>query len=204
MSFLARLLGRSAPSIRRSPHGPRSAFRTSRTSGASHSPSGIHRELLRLVLRETLRHTGIPGDWVAIDPLGMKRPDRGSGVHVRLVIRHWDERFLRYLCAFQQDFTTRLQSFDPAASQWLLGVSWQFELGTGDDWPDLPPRSTWQNEVPRAEAPLRDSPDLLMATVPLSREELRRQTDATDQRYAARRGPVDFAPTQTLPPRDPG
>ncbi len=199
MSFLARLLGKSAAKPTRwAPHGARAAFRSSRTGNDTQAPSGVRKELLRLVLRETLRNTGVPVEWIAIDPLGIRRPDRTAGVHVRLVVRHWDERFARYFCAFQQDFATRLQAFDPGSSLWLQGISWQFELGAGDDWPELPPRATWQGAAAPAPAP-----ELLMSTVPLSREELSRQSAAEDLRHARRR-PADFAPTETLPPREPG
>ena len=72
---------------------------------------------------------------------------RGEGMYVRLVIKHWDLRLLTYAVAFQKSLMLDITRFEPRASQWLYGISWQLEVGDTCPYPELPANSVW------AEAP---------------------------------------------------
>ena len=96
----------------------------SATSGGSQSRS--RRELLRLVLRDTMIRHGIPAEWLEAEVLVSTSRTGERGIHWRLSIRHWDPRLLHHAPAIQQALLRRLATFDALASSWLTGVSWQF------------------------------------------------------------------------------
>jgi hypothetical protein len=176
--------------------------------------------LLRLVLREALKGNGLPLNWISVDPMGTSAAAGTSGIHVRLVLRQWDERFPLYMRAFQQDFETRLLTLDPLASQWLTGMSWQFELKTSADWPPMPVPAFWQTPPPSDAAAPTVTPALPLPRLPeapsaagaagtgaaasLSMQELERQFAEGDQRFVDSHddfAPTEgFAPTQAFPP----
>ncbi len=200
MTFLQRLFGQSTPAASKAPSAEHSrlAFAQSQNSrSASDSPQGVRKELLRLVLRETLKHNGIPAAWVTADALVATSSTREAGIHVRLVMRHWDERLPLYTMAFQQNFETRLLTMDPLAGNWLMGISWQYSLPADADWPRLPQPGTWV-AVPQPEAENNIPQAVPVTAQPLpvirSRADLERDMAEEDKRF--RVSGTDFAPTE--------
>jgi hypothetical protein len=98
---------------------------------------GARRQLLGLILRDTLYDNGIPLDWLTAEALQALAPGRDPGTHVRFHIRLWDPSLLPYCPAVQAEFKRRLLMVDPTASHWLMGFSWQFALPKGAPWPRL-------------------------------------------------------------------
>lgn len=102
----------------------------------------IRRELLRVRTRNTLRLSGIPETWieaqVLLEPAGGR-----TFMHLRLVVRHWDQRLMRYAIAFQRKLMEEIERIDPQATQWLLSIVWVFpaELEAPDT--ELPQPSAW-------------------------------------------------------------
>lgn len=113
---------------------------------------GNRREMLRLVLRDTLNRHGIPATWIGAEVLNVTSRQREPGLHWRLVIRHWDPRLLPHLVAFQQSLIKRVTAFDPMASGWLMGMSWQFQIDDESVCPEMPHAGFWTAEPPKAEA----------------------------------------------------
>lgn len=103
------------------------------------------RQLLRLVLRETLQDNGIPFGWVQAEALQAVAPSR-EGIHVRFLICQWQPRFFPYCLAFQRQFKARLLAIDPMARTWLMGFSWQYALPSGTAYAALPPAHTWSQD----------------------------------------------------------
>lgn len=101
------------------------------------------RELLRVVLRDTLTRHGIPAAWIAAEVLPTTSQSGERGVHWRLVIRHWDPRLLACTIALQHALIKRITTFDPLASNWLTGISWQFALDDESRCPPLPHPGSW-------------------------------------------------------------
>jgi len=102
----------------------------------------IRRELLRVRTRNTLRLSGIPENW--IDAQVLLEPAGGrTFMHLRLVVRHWDPRLMRYAIAFQRMLMQEIERIDPQAAQWLLSIVWAFppELEAPDL--ELPQPSAW-------------------------------------------------------------
>lgn len=101
------------------------------------------KDLLRTVLQTTLARSGIPATWIGADALGASSPGRGTGLHVRFTVRHWDPRLMLHTPAFQNEFEQRLLGLDPQAAVWMRGFSWQFALPSHADYPGLPNPGSW-------------------------------------------------------------
>lgn len=119
---------------------------------APRPPKGtIRRELLRIVLRDTLQRTGIPTAWVGAEALAVVGDADHGGVHVRLLLRHWEPRVLIHAFALQESFRRNVLALDPQAAQWLTGISWQLALPDPSVCPHLPNPATWTSQ-PASEA----------------------------------------------------
>jgi len=120
--------------------------------GGSGSQGRSRRELLRVVLRDTLYRHGIPAAWFDAEVLVSTSRTGERGIHWRLVVKNPDARLLTYAVALQHALIKRLTTFDPLASAWLTGVSWQYSLPDGATYPVLPHPGTWK-ETPDAPLP---------------------------------------------------
>ncbi len=114
---------------------------------ADGSPNALRRQLVQVLVRDVMRRHGIPANWLECQMLLVSSRSRGEGMYVRLVIKHWDLRLLTYAVAFQKSLMLDITRFEPRASQWLYGISWQLEVGDTCPYPELPANSVW------AEAP---------------------------------------------------
>jgi hypothetical protein len=143
MGFFSTIFGRQPPP--RSPSTTMHSSPLSTTSGAS--PPNNRRELLRVAIRSTLGRQGIPIAWLGAEVVAATQRGREpGGVHLRLLIRHWDPRLLAHAVAIQNSLIERIMTFDPLASTWLTGISWQFDLPDESLCPALPPAGSWTAE----------------------------------------------------------
>jgi hypothetical protein len=199
MSLTQWLFGRDTSKPKQSADGRHSKlnFPHSQNSKGTNSPQGVRKELLRLALRESLKHNGIPANWISADALVATATGRQPGIHVRLVMKHWDARLPVHAMAFQQNFETRLLTLDPLATSWLMGISWQYELPADADWPRMPHPGTW-TAAPQAEpqpAPLpQDAPPSARPVMIRTRAELEQELANDDKRFQPSQS--DFAATQ--------
>jgi hypothetical protein len=102
------------------------------------------RELLGIALRDTLRKHGIPPHWITLETHAAITANRIRGMHLRLVVREWQPRFLAYTVALQKAVLARLIRLDPLAPSWMAGISWKFDVVDNGQCPALPPASHWQ------------------------------------------------------------
>lgn len=124
----------------------------SQSAGPAGSQSRSRRELLRVVLRDTMNRHGVPAGWLEAEVLVSTSRAGERGIHWRLVVKHWDPRLLTHALALQQALLKRLTTFDPLASNWLTGVSWQFD--SLEDTPNAPlPNAASWTEAASAPAP---------------------------------------------------
>jgi hypothetical protein len=115
------------------------------------------RELLRVRTRNTMRLSGIPEGW--IEPQVLVEPEgRRTFLHLRLVVRHWDERLLRFAVAFQTRLMIEIERIDPQARQWLLSIVWCFPHDMECPYPELPQPSAWLDAAP-AQQPMAVQPE---------------------------------------------
>lgn len=107
---------------------PSSQFTESEdTTGQPGSKNATRRELVQVVLLETMRRHGIPSDWMECRVLSIVSKSAMPGLHVTLVVKQGHPRLLTYVPAFQGSYLLAVEKFDPKASNWLLSLSWQFE-----------------------------------------------------------------------------
>lgn len=152
MGFLARLFGGSRTSAGDSRL--YSQLGTGGSKGPLASENATRRELLRVALSETLQRQGIPTSWVTAEMLTATSRDRASGIHWRLVVKHWEPQLMLHTVALQNRLIGRVQMFDPMAETWLMGISWQYALRDESACPALPHPGSWTADVRPARSPL--------------------------------------------------
>lgn len=118
------------------------------------SRNAPRRELVQVILRDTMRKHGIPSDWIECRILSTVSRSGRPGMHVTFVVRQAHDRLLGYVFAFQDSFQGELARFEPRSKDWMLSLSWEFQgqnLGAGVS----PPPRSWGPSTP---APLLGVP----------------------------------------------
>lgn len=199
MGLMDRLLGKGGAGATRAAaaQGPQS------TLG---SPQSVRKEVARLAVREALRHNGIPAQWIRSEALTTAAPGRETGVHVRLVVQHWDARLMLHAVALQDAIEKRIATLDPEAGQWLMGLSWQFALDDAAACPALPHPGSWTSgpgDAPAAPAVDPQGAGVPAGEPPVEREkraELERLLSARDAQFGSdEEGGDGFGKTQPMP-----
>lgn len=90
------------------------------------SRNAPRRELVQVILRDTMRKHGIPSDWIDCRILTTVSRSGRPGLHVNFVVRDAHERLLGYVFAFQDSFEKELARFEPRSRDWVLGIGWEF------------------------------------------------------------------------------
>jgi hypothetical protein len=144
MSLLKQLFRSRSPAGQ--PEAPESAqFHDSEeASTGSGSRNAPRRELVHMVLRDTMRKHGIPSDWMDCRVLSMVNHANVSGMHVQFILRGGDDRLMDYIHAFQDSFWIELDKYDRFARQWLLSLSWQFDTPASHEIESIP--GQWGDE----------------------------------------------------------
>jgi hypothetical protein len=108
------------------------------------SETAVRAQLVQVLLRDLVRKSGMPPGFVQCHIQVMNSRSRGSGIFVRLVVRDWDERLMKYAFAFQKTLLTHIVQFEPKASTWLQGLAWQLEVADTCPLTVLPGPEYWQ------------------------------------------------------------
>jgi hypothetical protein len=182
---------------------PSTQFRESEpdSSDQGGSRNAPRRELVQVILRDTMRKHGIPSDWIECRMLSTVNRVGRHGLHVNFVVKKAHDRLLAYVFAFQDSFERELARFEPRAGDWLLSLGWEFQ---GFNAAEMPDPKTWAQSGP---APLQElpalEPDFPKTVDPKSLDSEPPKTDEDIQRdlealFAIR----DAALAQTAPRRD--
>ncbi len=115
------------------------------------SETATRGQLVQVLLRDLLKKCGMPPGAVQCQIQVMNSRTRGQGIYVRLVVKQWDERLMKYAFAFQKALLTEIVQFEPKAGAWLQGIAWQLEVASSCPITDLPGPEFWQTP---AAAPL--------------------------------------------------
>ncbi len=100
------------------------------------SRNAPRRELVQVILRDTMRKHGIPSDWVECRILSSISRNGRAGLHVNFVVKKAHDRLLAYVFAFQDSFERELARFEPRAKDWLISLGWEFQGFNAADMPD--------------------------------------------------------------------
>jgi hypothetical protein len=163
------------------------------------SRSGPRKELVQVVLRDTMRKHGIPSDWIECRMLSSVSRTGRHGLHVNFVVKQAHERLLAYVFAFQDSFERELARFEPRARDWLLSIGWEFQ---GFNAAEMPDPKTWAQSGPaplvqadwRPNSGFDPTDDLVTEEAPKTDEDVQRDLQAL---FAIR----DAAIAETAPRR---
>jgi hypothetical protein len=139
MSLLNKLFGAGKAAKAAGPES--SHFHESEPTTERGSKNAPRRELVQVVLRDTMRNHGIPSDWIDCRILSVVSRSALSGMHVHFIVRHGQSRLLTYAPAFQSSFQAAIEKFDPRAAEWLFSLSWQFKAA--GDVAAMPDPASW-------------------------------------------------------------
>lgn len=128
-------------------------FQESEPDSGNSQPSrnATRREMVQVVLRDTMRKHGIPSDWVDCRILSSVTRAGRQGLHVNFVVRKAHDRLLTYVFAFQDSFERELARYDARARDWLLSIGWEFQ---GFAVAEMPDPQSWVQSAPAPLAPL--------------------------------------------------
>jgi len=118
------------------------------------SRNAPRRELVRVVLRETMRRHGIPSDWIECRALSVLTRQHKSGMHVQFLVLKADHQLLQWVHAFQESFWEQILKTDPMARDWLFSVGWEFYGQSIQDFRVMPSPDAWKQE---ADTDFRDT-----------------------------------------------
>jgi hypothetical protein len=145
------LIGRIFRGDKERAPGATTQFRESEPGGdeEAESRNAPRRELVQMVLRDTMRKHGIPSDWIECRVLSTVNRVGRHGMHVNFVVKQAHHRLLGYVFAFQDSFERELARFEPRARDWLLSLGWEFQNFNASEMPDP---GTWSQS---GSAPLQ-------------------------------------------------
>ena len=138
------------------------------------SRASTRRELVRMLTRDSLRFSGIPEGWIELQVLLELGRGGQTFIHLRLLVRHWDEGLLRYVVAFQRRLRAEIERFEPSAREWLLTITWQYEVDDECPFLFMPDPASWAG-ANSANAP--SAQGTASASSAASREEAEMQSD---------------------------
>lgn len=137
MGLIHRIFGNGK--VREPADGASTQFRESEpdaTQPQLPSRNAPRRELVQVILRDTMRKHGIPSDWIECRVLSTVNRSGRQGLHVNFVVRKAHDKLLSYVFAFQDSFERELARYEPRASDWLLSLGWEFQGVAAAEMPD--------------------------------------------------------------------
>lgn len=184
------------------PVAPLAAVKDSPATIEDGSENSFRRQLVGTVTRDLMRRHGLPAHWIDCQMMMVSSRTRGSGMYLRLVVRHWDARLMDYASAFQKELMTDIKQFEPMSANWLYGVSWQLEIDDCCPYTTLPSGGFWQESNPEPEPEPHRGPAQGQADSVKSAE-LNRLFATRDQELNAQMGQdrvsADYEKTQPMP-----
>lgn len=123
--------------------------------------SDIQRELVRVVLKDTLRRHGIPSELLTCEVNTIPSGPRGEELHIQLVVMQWHELLLRYARALELQLLRGLDRFEPMVDHTQkCTISWRFSPECGSPFTVLPPPVVWAHSAATEAAP-EEAPSIL-------------------------------------------
>lgn len=111
----------------------------------------VRRELIRVVLKDTLRLQGIPFGWLACEVIVIARAPGEEDLHIQLGVMKWSEQLMRFAAALQQQLLLDLDRFEPAVDHSKYIVSWRFSPECGCPFTNMPDPKTWIKNSPKVK-----------------------------------------------------
>lgn len=126
--------------------------------------SDVQRELVRVVLKDTLRQHGIPSSWIGCEVTVLSRPAPSSAgnaaalnarqapvarerLFVHLIVMKWNDALVRFAPALQQMLMQALDRFEPVVDHANYIVSWRFSPESGCPYKGMPDPMFWSQDA---------------------------------------------------------
>lgn len=127
-------------------------------SAHSRQHSEVQRELVGMVLKDTMRLHGVPSQWLGCEVSHITRYGSQESFVVRLVIHKWNTTLLRYLPALENQLRLGLDRYEPGVDHTGFIMTWQFSADCGCPHHAMPSPAIWASEVsPPAKPALAQS-----------------------------------------------
>lgn len=156
----------------------------------------IQRELVRVVLKDTLRQHGVPAGWLGCEVLVSPKRVSDEDLIVQLVILKWNEALLRYAPALERQLLLDLDRFDPTVNHSQYMVSWRFAPDCGCPSMEMPDPKFWAQAAHPVSAP---EPVAILDRRRSRRPKRPEKADLPGPAYD--NSPQNFAPTKRAPLR---
>jgi hypothetical protein len=128
------------------------ASQTPEPQNLTQQHTDIQRELVRVVLKDTLRMHGIPAGWIGCEVTVMSRRSQSEDMFVHLIINKWHEALLRHAPALQQQLIEGLNRFEPNVDHSKYIVSWRFSPACECPITRMPDPRFWNDEAAAPKA----------------------------------------------------
>ena len=125
MQLIKKMFGRAPGAGSPAPGAESAQFQESDSHSEIGSRNAPRRELVQVVLRDSMRRHGIPSAWIDCRILSVVTRSQRSGMHVQFIVRDGIDRLLTYVPAFQTSFMVEISRVDPRVDDWLFSLSWQ-------------------------------------------------------------------------------
>ena len=103
----------------------------------------VQRELVRVVLKDTLRKNGIPAGWVGCEVTGISHRNMDDELFIHLIVMSGNDALLQYAPALQRDLMQGLNRYEPDVDHSNYVVSWLFSPDCGFKRTALPAPGFW-------------------------------------------------------------
>lgn len=94
-------------------------------AGSTPAQLMVRRNLLKLVLRDTVTEAGLPSGWITAAIVHKQRDAQHAYLQLRLTVRCTEPVLLAHLGALQDDLLARLQRIEPDGIDWFGGLLWE-------------------------------------------------------------------------------
>ena len=181
---------------------PPKSGRAATTTPAAAAPTStrqhthIQRELVRVVLKDTLRQHGVPAGWIGCEVLVAPKRVSDEDLIVQLVILKWNDALLRYAPALERQLLLDLDRFDPTVNHSKYMVSWRFAPDCGCPLMEMPDPKYWAHAAHPVPAP---EPVAILDRRRSRRPKRPEKPDLPGPAYDD--SPQNFAPTKLSPLR---
>ena len=122
------------------------------------------RELVRVVLKDTLRQHGIPSSWIGCEVTVLSRPAPSAAgqtaapeakqvqvarerLFVHLIVMKWNDALVRFAPALQRQLMQALDRFEPVVDHSNYIVSWRFSPQSGCPYTRMPDPMFWSQDA---------------------------------------------------------
>lgn len=113
----------------------------------SDQDTALRKRLLNVILRNTLRSTGIPSKWIGAETQTITSSAGDVSIELAVEVKCEEPRLFAYLAAFQAEFIRRLSAVENDPGTWFRGISWR--LNNERAFATVMPSHAYWDEVDR-------------------------------------------------------